>query len=686
MLEFWQLSPLQQQLTIKLEKIRNAKSYAENGIGLLVELFQKIRPGSYWNHEQAQQQLSFLIDILKNDSDLCEHFVSLINYVFLNSDISEVLTESGILNERSFFYEFNKRIRHKLLPPLKNKNSFLYAINTIFYKHNDYKWIECIDNNVWIELFELMRLDFDISNQNIMIQLTKSLYIISSRISSLGTEPDIRRCFNSEELYAFINQFKALQSLIEERQNIPNKNEHGKLEQKLFYELNTCESLVNSIQANTAKYGTSLHQNYIVMRLKKLIDRMRMVVDIVNSDDKVDVLRIITHFKDIVENENTENSIRMLIRENVEFVAYRIAEHERDTGEHYITATRAEYWKMFKSAMGGGFIISFIAVIKNLFHFIKMAPFWQGFAFSINYAVGFISIYATGATLATKQPAMTASAIASSLDSKKSDKPNLAELAILVSETVRSQTVSFIGNLIIVFPLTLGIAYLWNLIFGFNIAEEETAQALLDAQNPIKSLSILYACFTGVFLYLSGIISGYFDNLAVYGNIPQRLREHPGLKRTLPQRYIDKIANYASKHLGGLMGNLSLGFFLGMAGFIGYIFGINFDIRHITVSTGNFAIGLQGLGFNVTTADLIWTTVGVLLIGFFNFLVSFALAFFTALASRKIRFRHYRRFGRFLLRLFIRYPLDFIRPPKSQRQPKDFVRYRAFTQKEITRE
>jgi site-specific recombinase len=42
--------------------------------------------------------------------------------------------------------------------------------------------------------------------------------------------------------------------------------------------------------------------------------------------------------------------------------------------------------------------------------------------------------------------------------------------------------------------------------------------------------------------------------------------------------------------MGALVGNIALGFFLGMAGFIGHIFGIPFDIRHITIAAGNSAI------------------------------------------------------------------------------------------------
>ncbi len=88
--------------------------------------------------------------------------------------------------------------------------------------------------------------------------------------------------------------------------------------------------------------------------------------------------------------------------------------------------------------------------------------------------------------------------------------------------------------------------------------------------------------------------------------------------------------------MGSLIGNISLGFFLGMAGFFGKIFGIPFDIRHITISAANTAIGFLGLNHQVSANEIWYTLVGVAAIGFLNFAVSFGLAFAVAVKSRGI--------------------------------------------------
>jgi site-specific recombinase len=104
--------------------------------------------------------------------------------------------------------------------------------------------------------------------------------------------------------------------------------------------------------------------------------------------------------------------------------------------------------------MGGGVIVSFVAIFKNYWDFC-LPIFWQGMAYGTNYAAGFVLMDKTGSTLATKQPAYTASAVAGSLDTRKQNgRPDLKNLALTGGKVSRSQIASFAGNLLIVFPLT----------------------------------------------------------------------------------------------------------------------------------------------------------------------------------------------------------------------------------------
>jgi site-specific recombinase len=371
-------------------------------------------------------------------------------------------------------------------------------------------------------------------------------------------------------------------------------------------------------------------------------------------------------FRILVRNENRKNSILEFMSQSLGYLAYQIAEHKGAKGSKYITSTWAEYRAMLGSAMGGGAWICLVVLIKNLLIRLPMAIFWHGFAYSVNYSLGFILIEETGATLATKQPAFTASAVASSLDTRKSTyQPNLYSLAVTVAKVSRSQIASFAGNLIVVFPGVALLAWGYDRLMGAKLVSGDAAMKMLMDQHPWHSLSLLYACNTGVFLFLSGIIAGYVQNKIVYGRVSRRLQTHPLLRLSMGKERLRRLADYVEKHAGTLIGNICLGFFLGMAGFIGEIFGIRFDIRHITISAGNVSLAVYGLGLrNVPARFLAEVLVGVLGIGFLNFLVSFSLAFIVAARSRGVRIREYPEFLGILGRYFIRNPLDFVRPRK----------------------
>jgi site-specific recombinase len=220
------------------------------------------------------------------------------------------------------------------------------------------------------------------------------------------------------------------------------------------------------------------------------------------------------------------------------------------------------------------------------------------------------------------------------------------------------------------------LAYVLSLGWGWITqttllhGETDALQSLHD-QNPFTGLAWLYACFAGVGLFLSGIISGYVDNKVIYSNFGSRLKEHNGLRKIIKPEKLNRFADWIVKNLGGIVGNVSLGFMLCYAQLVGQFFGIPFDIRHITISTAYFAFGIDGLHNHLSAFDWIWTTIGVIGVGFFNFAVSFSLAFYVALRSRSIPLSRLPSVGRLIVKYFVRYPQDFIFPPKNERKSED---------------
>jgi site-specific recombinase len=643
------------------------------GLEFLIELVRKIRPDRPGNITQAELKFRALLYSLQQDRSLLFSLRRSLLTQFLNTDIVTALIESGITSSRGFVQELLGKLKHKVLPPLQKRNDFLFVINRVFYQKSDYRWVEGINPELWKDFFELLGIQINLTDTALSRQLQQSLQILSYRLANTGLEKEISFSFEDAQSanYPFLEQNRLINLFLERRHLHHNEDEKRILINNINEALYNCRQSLTWIKEKRAVEGTSLSQTFLLVRMEQHIERLFIIIDVIDGDKQFNTERFIQYFCKVIRFENRKNSMGEFLSDNLSLLAYQIAEHKGRKGEAYIAVSKRDFVHLFRTAMTGGFIISFIAIFKNLLGKLPLAPFWQGFVYGSNYAFGFVLMDQVGGTLATKQPAFTASAVAGSLDSKKTaGKPDLKNLALTVSRVSRSQIASFAGNLVVVFPLTYLLAWLWYLITGYKIAEGAEAMALLQAQHPWESLALLYACFTGFFLFLSGIIAGYVENHVIYGKVPERLGTHPVLSYTMSKKRLNKMVSLIRRSSGALAGSISLGFFLGIAGPLGKVMGLPFDIRHITISAGNAAIGFYGLDHKVPLTYFAIIILGVLLIGFLNFLVSFSLAFLVAVKSRGIRLKDYPEFLGILWRFIRRYPFDFFFPPLHQRTPE----------------
>jgi site-specific recombinase len=229
----------------------------------------------------------------------------------------------------------------------------------------------------------------------------------------------------------------------------------------------------------------------------------------------------------------------------------------------------------------------------------------------------------------------------------------------------RTQIVSVLGNVVVAFPTALVIAFAWQKLTGHHLVSPEKAQHLLHDIDPIHTPALFYAAIAGVWLFVAGLISGYYDNKALYTRMGQRVRQLRWLGSLIGDKRRDRLSRYVENNLGGLMGNFYFGILLGTTGTVGYLLGLPLDIRHVTFSTANVATALVGLDYRMSWEMAANATLGVALIGAVNLLVSFSLALWVALRARKIQFKRSLLLLRALGRRFMSAPLDFFIGPRD---------------------
>ena len=430
-----------------------------------------------------------------------------------------------------------------------------------------------------------------------------------------------------------------------------------------------CQELINKAYRNSAKVGMGFRVNQYLITMRRMLERLEVTLDALGVDPAQDGReRTVGLVKDLVRFNSGSTRVLDFIDHSTSVMARQVTQHTGRAGEHYITTNLKEFLRMFRTALGGGFIVAFACLFKAWMGTLDVSLIGHAALYSLNYAWAFITIYLLHFTLATKQPAMTAATIAATLDRGRNqqEEDHYDELALLLARVSRSQLVAFLGNVLMAFPICVALAYGWSAVFGPDLFVQKSPK-LLHELDPFRSLAIPHAAIAGVFLFLSGLISGSVVNRSIHLRIPDRIAQHPVLKLTLSEKWRDRLAHGYARHAGGVISNFWFGVFMGTIGTIGIIFGLPLDIRHITFAAGNMGLGMVGADWHVDKWTMAMSVLGIAIIGLINFAVSFGLSLSLALRSRKIPFTDvFAILGSVWERLRTE-PMSFFFPPLRER-------------------
>lgn len=653
-------------------------------VNFVVNLIAEIRPPKPHQVEAAVNAIQALCYLLNNDPQKTR---------LLREAILKLLSEHNPISLfvvarhsafSGFFTEMRRRISHKFLPEAIDTSYLIDLFALFFSKSSDELWVLAVPDSVWEQLIIAIR--FEDASTNVTEpcrqNLLEATQVLSYRIAALGLEPELLRNHPELEQHSspFITQHTELAEFLASSSNtVLNATTNLYVVasdvtcedvadiKHILVMLDQCNSIISKIRRNSTQTGTSIQLTLLLQRMSQQISRLETLLNIIDhlNCGKTANVEVVKLFKALVYSECHKNDVHEHWQENMELMALRVTENASRTGEHYITENRSDYFALMRSAMGAGVIVGVMAMIKILLAKQHLAPLTEAILFSLNYGLGFILIHILHFTVATKQPAMTAAAIAASIDASDGKSKGMDNLVAMIACTMRSQMAAIFGNVVLAIPIAILIAWGTYYFSGQHFVSPEKARHLLADIDPINSGALFYAAIAGVCLFLSGLIAGYHDNLAVYNKIPQRLRALNWLQKLLGVARLDRIANYIENNLGALAGNFYFGCLLGGMTAIGVLFGLPFDIRHITFSSAFVGFSMVGLDFMLSWQAVLFAALGLVLIGIVNLAVSFGLALYVAMKSRKVRFKQWRLLLGNLATRLNQHPGEFILPPQK---------------------
>ncbi|TJY65041.1 RNA methyltransferase [Sinimarinibacterium sp. CAU 1509] len=646
---------------------------AENGqrIPALVALVGWVRPRRATDAEVAAARLQLLTEVLRENAAPRATLRDALLWLTAEKQPLRLLSDSGILANEDFVGGFWRRLSLSVLPAELDPAQLRDVVRMLFTRSDDYLWAEAIAEADWVALLDA--LDFGAvqvagQDRRMPFQILEALQVISYRIASMGLEPELVRNHPSIERYEspFLTQNVELRQFIDERRAAINDKRAPELDDKhLLVLLGQCDEVVGKVRKQAAKSGASVSLTVLLARLSQNIARLKLLLQLLEDRPvhELNELRV-RFFKQVVRAENRRNSIRELWSQTVDLLATRIVSNASKAGEQYITSGRSDYFHLFRSAMGAGLVVVAASLAKLWLYDPQRAPFGEAIVYSANYALAFVLMYVFHFSLATKQPAMTANSIAQAIETAGAAK-RLDVLSDIVMRTFRSQFVAVLGNLIVVVPLAVYIAQVIWLRTGVHYLSPEKATHLLEDVNPLSPHVWIWAALTGVCLFATGLISGYYDNKAVYDRIPARVAQLRWLRKAFGQKVAERVATYVENNLGGLMGSLFFGLMLGSVGALGRVFGLPIDTLHVTFTSANSAYAIAALGDAMSWRSIATSIGGVTVIGFLNLLVSFGLALFVAMRSQRVSLRNTSGLWMAVLRRFFSRPQDFFWPPRT---------------------
>jgi len=620
---------------------------------------------------RSSARLRYLLQVLERNAELRQNVAATLQSIFRDLDSVSLLCDTGVPQHASFWSELRERVVLRLIPATPNTREWGTLLTQLFPARRDLIWMQSIDAGTWqraCALFDAKvqappatEADGDIVNSMRFLVTQVRASALSSAIRSRMDVVDFAQS-------PFLPLERALDALLQgDAAEGADEGLHAQRLNVFRGLIEACRRAALEVFDHLEDNGVSIDIEFRVEGILARLGRLELLLEVwLRHQVAAESQRVLV---ELVRTHQASLSIADLWRQSFARLARKVVDRSAKTGEHYITRNGAEYRAMLLAAAGGGLLTAITVYMKFFITSAHLPRLFESLLSSLNYAASFVVLQLLGLTLATKQPAMTAPALAARIDHLGGP----GGMDAFVEETVnllRSQAVAVFGNVALVVPGCMALEWLANAALGTTLITPAKAQATI-ASFSIVGPTPLYAAMTGVLLWMSSLIAGWADNWFVYRRIGDVIAHHRRLRLVLGERRAAAWAAYWRAHIMGFAGNISLGFLLGMTPFLGDLIALPLEVRHVTLSAGGIASAVAVLGSDVLSTRAFWYAVlGVLSMAILNVAVSFALAFQLALRSRNLTARERRQVYGSVLRTVVRRPQNLIVIPRARlRQP-----------------
>ncbi|MEW6336734.1 MAG: hypothetical protein ACOY3Y_15835 [Acidobacteriota bacterium] len=615
---------------------------------------------------RAGPGLVALIELLESDPGLLRRYRSAFAALLAETDGTNVFAHAGIPSERGTFAELSERLMNHVLPRPRDDRDLATLLRRLFRSPEAVERFAALPSATFRRL---VAVHAGGGGEAVWAGLRRSFAdgfrLLATWTASQGLTPKLRK--RSRPAAVTESPFYRIGTISEALATQWTANGvRADTVESWRQECDRCRAEMSGIHTRVEREGVSLHVVHGLEMLERCLVRMEAMVDLMAAKEEAEAADVLHRLlATLAVSVQADRSVRHLLWWSTHVLQRRIVERSGRTGEHYVANTRAEYRHMWMAAAGGGLLTVATAALKTQISASAASDFVLGVLYGLNYAVSFLLMQRFGLVLATKQPAMTAAALAS-IVRDRSGQERADEITEYAARIVRSQLAAVAGNVLVVALGAVGFVHLWSLVRSTPFLSQAEAAAVYAALSPVNSGTVFYAALTGVILWLASVAGGWFDNFCAYHRLPHALAEHPAGRRLGSER-MARWGEALSNNAAGWATNISLGFMLGMTPAIGHFLGVPLDVRHVTLNSGVLGIATASLGTGwFGDGMFVRGVVGVVVMFVLNLSVSFLLALVTAARAYQLPASGVAMLLRTLYRRFVTAPRDFLVPPRDR--------------------
>ena len=654
------MSPGQPTLGERVEAFTTAGTLSER-TDAFVDLVRWTRHGA-----NADSRLDALLDRLDDPAER-RRFQAAIGALLAETDGTNAFAHAGIPSERGFPAELGERVMNLVLPRVRNDQDLGHLIRLLFRNAADAQRLQRMPEQ---RIARLARALYPTDNLAARLALTRAFAdgfrLLATWVQAQGLSPKLRKRSRPWDLTEspFYRIRDESTAVVERWLSGGLPDEEIKAWRR---ECDRCRQELEVIHQRLEREGVSTDVVYGLEVIERCLTRMAAMVDIMASPASAPSPRVLQGLVvALATSMHHDRSVLHLIGWNTHLLQRRIVERSGQVGEHYVTSTRAEYRQMWWAAAGAGLLTVGTAAIKMEMAEWHVSDFMHGVLYGLNYAISFLLLQRFHLVLATKQPAMTASALATIMRERRGeDRAN--EIADFAARICRSQLAAAFGNVVVVSIGAFAFVHLWSFLFGRPFLNEAEALSTYTQLSPLSSGTVFYATLTGVILWMASLVGGWFDNFCAYHRLGVAIAQHPA-GRTLGRERLARWGDALTRNASAWATNVSLGFMLGMTPAIGHFLGLPLDVRHVTLNSGILSVASTSLGHRwFGEGAFLLSVSGVAVMFVLNLSVSFLLALVSAARAYDLGARDSSQLLQGLGRRFRQTPLDFFVPPRADR-------------------